>query len=252
MAQPPSAEQIISWLHNPSIMSQPPRAKQIKSLHFSVDYAFFHSTTATEKCLWTHPFENRTKLSPFVSRGSNLYRAPQGKIESDDCVTWVSWPSLLGKSRLYTNNVIWVDFKQLSLPFSVDYAYWYIIYTSYFKQLQSSVVCKLWVSIFYFDQVIAYDHSTTATAKCLWTHPFDNRTKLSPFVLRGSNLYRAPQGKIPGGYSSMILVGTCRWDLKSRPIFIPNFAENYETHFYTRATNFMQSLLKMSHYFQNC
>ena len=70
--------------------------------------AFDHSTTATEKCLWTHPFENRTKLSPFGSRGSNLYRAPQGKIECDNCVTWVSWPSLLGQNRIYTNNVIWV------------------------------------------------------------------------------------------------------------------------------------------------
>ena len=28
-----------------------------------------------------------------------------------------------------------------------------------------------------------------------------------------------------GDYSSMIWVGTCRWDLKSRAIFIPNFAE---------------------------
>ena len=27
----------------------------------------------------------------------------------------------------------------------------------------------------------------------------------------------------PGGYSSMISVETCHWDLKSRPIFIPNF-----------------------------
>ena len=75
--------------------------------------------------------KNRTKLSPFVSRGSNLYRAPQGEIECNDCVTWVSWP-----------------------------------------------------------------YSTTTTEKCLWTHPFENRTKLSPFVSRGSNLYRAPQGKI--------------------------------------------------------
>ena len=87
-------------------------------------------------------------------------------------------------------------FKQLSLPFSVDYAYLYILYTSYYKQLLSSVVCKLWVSILFCDQVIVYDHSTTATEKCLWTHPFENRTKLSPFVSRGSNLYRAPQGKI--------------------------------------------------------
>ena len=31
-----------------------------------------------------------------------------------------------------------------------------------------------------------------------------------------------------GGYSSMIRVGTCRWDLKSRPIFIPNFAEKWD------------------------
>ena len=199
-------------------MAQPPRAKQIISLHFSVDYAFLyilytlhfkqlslpfsvdyaylyilytsyfkqllyfvdcklwvsiflcyqviaydhstavtekclwtviaydHSTTANEKCLWTHPFENRTKLSPFVSRGSNLYRAPQGKIECNDCVTWVSWPSLLGQNRIYTNNVIWVALN-----------------------------------------LIVYDHSTTATEKCLRTHPFENRTKLSPFVSRGSN-----------------------------------------------------------------
>ena len=192
-------------------MAQPARAKQIISLHFSVDYAYLYilytshfkqlslpfsvdnaylyilytsyfkqllysvdcklwvsifcvcnqviaydySTTATEKCLWTHPFENRTKLSPFVSRGSNLYRAPQGKIECENCVTWVSWPSLLGQNRIYTNNVIWVALN-----------------------------------------LIVYDHSTTATEKCLWTHPFENPTKVSSFVSRGSNLYRAPQGKI--------------------------------------------------------
>ena len=53
---------------------------------------------------------------------------------------------------------------------------------------------------------------------------------------------------VPGGYSSMIWVGTCRWDLKSRPIFIPNFAEKWDL-FYTRATNFKQNLLKISHYF---
>ena len=51
-----------------------------------------------------------------------------------------------------------------------------------------------------------------------------------------------------GGYSSMIWVGTCRWDLKSRPIFIPNFAKKWDL-FYTRATNLKQNLLKMSHYF---
>ena len=130
-------------MRNPSIMALPPRAKQIISLHFSVDYAFFHSTTATEKCLWTHPFENRTKLSPFVSRGSNLYRAPQGKIECDDCVTWVSWPSLLGKSRIYTNNVIWVA---LNL----------IVYDHSLRILKS-----VWKCI----------PSNTATEKFLRTHP---------------------------------------------------------------------------------
>ena len=96
----------------------------------------------------------------------------------------------------YLYNLYASHFKQLSLSFSVDYAYWYILYTSYFKQLQPLVVCKLLVSIFCFDHVIAYAHSTTATEKCLWTHPFENRTKLSPFVSRGSNLYRALQGKI--------------------------------------------------------
>ena len=35
-----------------------------------------------------------------------------------------------------------------------------------------------------------------------------------------------------GGYSSMIWVGTCRWDLKSRPIFIPNFAETWDPFLY--------------------
>ena len=36
----------------------------------------------------------------------------------------------------------------------------------------------------------------------------------------------------PGGYSSMIWVGTCRRDLKSRPIFIPNFAEKRDPFLY--------------------
>ena len=35
-----------------------------------------------------------------------------------------------------------------------------------------------------------------------------------------------------GGYSSMIWVGTCRWDLKSRPIFIPNFTEKWDPFLY--------------------
>ena len=47
-----------------------------------------------------------------------------------------------------------------------------------------------------------------------------------------------------GGYSSMICVGMCPWDLKSRPIICQILPKN-ETHFHTRATNFK---LKMSHY----
>ena len=35
-----------------------------------------------------------------------------------------------------------------------------------------------------------------------------------------------------GGHSSMIWVGTCHWDLKSRPIFIPNFAEKWDPFLY--------------------
>ena len=46
----------------------------------------------------------------------------------------------------------------------------------------------------------------------------------------------------------MIWVGTCHWDLKSRPIFMPNLAEKWDP-FFTRATNFKQNVLKMSHYF---
>ena len=36
----------------------------------------------------------------------------------------------------------------------------------------------------------------------------------------------------PLGCSSMILVGTCRWEVKSRPIFIPNFAEKWDPFLY--------------------
>ena len=51
-----------------------------------------------------------------------------------------------------------------------------------------------------------------------------------------------------GGYSSMIWIGTCRWDVKIRPILYQLLLKN-ETHFYTRAKNFKQNLLKISHYF---
>ena len=55
---------------------------------------------------------------------------------------------------------------------------------------------------------------------------------------------------LPGGaYSSMVWIGTCHWDLKSWPIFIPNFAEKMRPIFIP-AKNFKQNLLKNSHYFQ--
>ena len=93
------------------------------------------------------------KYSPFVSRGSNLYRAPQGKIECNDLRN----PSIMAQpprakqiislhfsvDYAYLYILYASHFKQLSLPFSVDYAYLYILYTSYFEQLLSSVVCKL-------------------------------------------------------------------------------------------------------------
>ena len=62
-----------------------------------------------------------------------------------------------------------------------------------------------------------------------------------------------------GGYSSMIWVGTCLWDLKSRPIFIPNFAEKwdpflYQSHkFYAKITkNFtlFSKIVKLSSKFR--
>ena len=46
-----------------------------------------------------------------------------------------------------------------------------------------------------------------------------------------SNFHR-PWYRGGGGYSSMIWVGTCRWDLKSKPIFIPNFAEKWDPFLY--------------------
>ena len=45
----------------------------------------------------------------------------------------------------------------------------------------------------------------------------------------------------------MIWVGTCRLDLKSRPI--TEKWDPFFRHFYTRATNFKQNLPKISHYF---
>ena len=47
----------------------------------------------------------------------------------------------------------------------------------------------------------------------------------------------------------MIWVGTCRWDLKSRPIFISNFTKKNETHFLYQSHKFKQNLPQISHYF---
>ena len=56
------------------------------------------------------------------------------------------------------------------------------------------------------------------------------------------NLINLAKFENPGGYSSMIWVGT--WDLKSRPIFIPNFAKKWDQ--FIREP---QILLKISDYF---
>ena len=62
-----------------------------------------------------------------------------------------------------------------------------------------------------------------------------------------------------GGYSSIIWVGTCRWDLKNRLIFISNFDKKwdpslYQSHkFYARFTkNFtlFSKIVKLSSKFQ--
>ena len=49
--------------------------------------------------------------------------------------------------------------------------------------------------------------------------------------------------QLGGGYSSMIWVGTCCWHLKVDPFWYQILLKS-ETHFYTRATNFKQNLLK--------
>ena len=59
----------------------------------------------------------------------------------------------------------------------------------------------------------------------------------------------------------MIWVGTYRWDLKSRPIFIPNFAEKwdpflYQSHkflskIYQKFLNYLSKLLSFQSKFQN-
>ena len=48
----------------------------------------------------------------------------------------------------------------------------------------------------------------------------------------------------------MIWVGTCRWDLKSRPIFIPNFTKKWDPFLY-QSHKFKQNLPKFHIIFQN-
>ena len=55
-----------------------------------------------------------------------------------------------------------------------------------------------------------------------------------------------------GGYSSMIWVGTCRWDLKSWPIFIPIFAKKMKPIFIPQPQILSKIYLKCHIIFQNC
>ena len=72
-----------------------------------------------------------------------------------------------------------------------------------------------------------------------WISSSSSSIQLPNLNLKSQSLFtcqpeKADQGLCHprGGYSSMIWVGTCRWDLKSRPIFIPNFAEKWDPFLY--------------------
>ena len=69
---------------------------------------------------------------------------------------------------------------------------------------------------------------------------------LSTHVCHNLQMRRDLIGRGGGAYSSMIWVGTCHWDLKSRPIFRTNFAEKWNPFLYQtpRATNFKQNYTK--------
>ena len=83
--------------------------------------------------------------------------------------------------------------------------------------------------------------------------PQRNICKISPVCDYFSRL-RAGTG---GYYLSMIWVGTCHWDLKSRPIFIPNFDGNldpflYQSHkFQAKFTTSFTQLLSFQANFGN-
>ena len=153
-------------------------------LHFSADYAFFHSTTATEKCLWTHPFENRKfKLSPFVSRGSNLHRAPQGKIECNDCVTRVSWPSPLGQNRFialfsrlcifsfyYGDWKVFVNATDTCILHLV--AWWFVWY----------ILNSTWLE--YFGYFLKYFFFSCAFPRVVWINNKCHTTQRTGLILR--------------------------------------------------------------------
>ena len=106
------------------------------------------------------------KLLPAVRSSSK-----HGRWRSSLLLYSISMISLYAIWRLYAHFVVaghifilyTSHFKQLSLPFSVDYAYFYILYTIYYKQLLSSVVCKLWVSIFFFFFFFLW------SGNCVWS-----------------------------------------------------------------------------------
>ena len=58
--------------------------------------------------------------------------------------------------------------------------------------------------------------------------------KLETLVSLSEEVLLTPGGGGGGGgpYSSMIWGGMCRWDLKNRPIYIPNFAEKWDPFVY--------------------
>ena len=58
---------------------------------------------------------------------------------------------------------------------------------------------------------------------------------VEPFILLPTNKTCKPKAVINsggGGYLCIIWVGRCRWGLKSRPIFIPNFVEKWDPFLY--------------------
>ena len=89
------------------------------------------------------------------------------------------------------------------------------------KEMEYFCILMWWAKCCYNPQLLKVDHVTFFNRN-RWgknhlgslTDLFRSVAKISSYSLLGG-----------GGYSSMIWVGMCHWDLKSRPIFIPNFTE---------------------------